>query len=124
MAHVNHWLHRGFHCEFHGQIDLPELHAGIHDFYSDPRSESCRYMIVDFSDSTLPEIPDLENAKFAALDKGGSSYIETFRQVFVAPSPQVRAFAQDHIDRLQKLGVPWEFEIFDTLEEARSWVES
>jgi hypothetical protein len=122
MAHENHWPNRGFHCVFCGPLDVPELHRGIDEFYSDPRSERCRYMIVDFAAATLPEIPKLENAKFAALDKGGSAYITEFKQAFVATSPQVRGFAEEHIERLEKLGVPWEFAVFDTLEAAQEWV--
>ena len=84
MAFRSEWIPNGVIWKFSGHVTVKDLELAHESFYSDPRSDSIRFRIVDTTKLTRSDVqrPDIE--RLAAYEYGSSLSIKRHRVALVA----------------------------------------
>lgn len=107
-----------------GLVSEAEITKLNEEFASDHRSRTSRYHIFDGTDMEDYTANDIDISNFAANDIGTSTYVKNLKVALVSPKPHIKEGYQQYIADCQQVETGWTFKIFDTLEEARDWVEN
>ncbi len=121
------WEDRGFYSKFWGtildrDIEIKNMYFSGMYFSGDPRSDNCRYQILDASEVEEFVLSDFEINKMASNDIGIGFYVKKFSVVLVSSKPIIRDAFQRYIQTCIRSNVTWKFHICDTLEQAREWL--
>lgn len=116
------WEDRGFVREFYGIVNSGEVMESDRIFYEDPRSDTAKYQITDFSNARPGQVEDEHIAKIAGFDIGASITSPNLKVAFVTSDQYVKDLCQKYIDISLKANTTWEFKIFEDMESARNWV--
>lgn len=122
MAYIAKWEDDGFVREFYGVVSSSEVLRSDREFYEDPRSDTAKYQITDFSNAQPGDVDDTDITKIAALDIGASVAIPNLKVAFVTSDEYVKALCEKYIELSQVANETWEFKIFEDMQSARRWV--
>ncbi len=118
------WNNDGTIINFRGNITINEINEANDILYKDERYETHKYGISNFLNATSDTI-DEESVMFpAAMDRGASQYIKKMKIALVTTDKHVRALCQHYIDISKEIGSTWKFDIFNSVEDALTWVRS
>jgi hypothetical protein len=102
-----------------GQVTGSEIMAAVTTTEGDPRFDSLRYVINDFSDCTELKVSPREIAEIAAIDKAAAHSNPNIRIAFVATLQDVvaaaNAYANDPF-------TTYATRVFSSTDEAKSWL--
>jgi hypothetical protein len=116
------WQDGGVHAEFIGHITDELLWRADDEVHHDPRVVTLRHVIIDMAHVTAVSASDGIALEQAAVDLGTSRYIPPLRVALVGTLPEATELMLAYKQQLERIGVPWESALFDTLPEARAWV--
>lgn len=122
MPYESKWEKNGFYSRFWGLIPESEVNEMNHEFSNDERCDKARYQIFDGTDIEAFTLNEQEITTIASNDIGLSTYIKNIAVALVGSKPEIKEAYQQYIDTCQPYNITWKFRIFDTLDEARSWL--
>ena len=122
MPYDMHWeANEGLHKRFHGTLSAADVIKSSIELHRDPRFDSLRYSINDFTDVTgisggldPSALDDL-----AAASIGASMSNPNLRLLVVTKNATIAELARRYLDAT---GGAWSAEFFPTLEAARAWL--
>jgi hypothetical protein len=114
------WESRGVYWRFFGRATGFEILQANLDAYGDPRFEELKYQIADFLEIESLEMDLREVKKIAYMDKAAARSNPNVRVALVAKPETLEMHAKLHAEYAGYS--PWETEVFESLEEARSWL--
>ena len=122
MPYDRHWeANEGLHKRFHGTLSAADVIKSSIELHRDPRFDSLRYSINDFSDvtGTLGGLDASSLDDLAAASIGASMSKPNLRVLVVTQNATIAELARRYLDAT---GGAWPTEFFPTLEAARVWL--
>ena len=104
--------------ELSGVISAEELHKINLDHQGDPRWDDLRYLIADFKNVISIDLPKEELIVVQAIDKTKAISNSYLKIASIANSNETIKLADFY-----GKDTSWEYEVFETLTEARSWLK-
>ena len=105
--------------ELSENISAEEFHQINSDHQGDSRWDALRYLIADFRDVISIDLPDEELILIQAMDKAAAQSNPYLKIASIANSSETRKLAEFY-----GTDTPWEYGVFETVEEARSWLKN
>lgn len=124
MPYTTDWDPNGIRWTFRGHVSAEEIMAANGEFYSDIRSDTARYQIIDAREVTSVEWNPTEIAKMAGFDKGAESTVKDIRVAYLTRDPEIREKLEKYVEISRRLESSWEFQGFEDLDAAREWASS
>jgi hypothetical protein len=116
------WRPDGVIVRFFGIVTFEENMAANGQLYGDPRFESLRYQIADFSEVTDFLVSEKETSIIAQLDFQSTRWNSHVKAAHVTRNKTIIKLIDLYKEQMQETS--WEIGLFETLEEALDWVES
>jgi len=113
------WKDNGLVWELSGDISTEEFHKINSDQYGDPRWDDLRYLIVDFRNVKSIDLPEEEIVVIQAMDKAAALSNPYLKIASIANTEETRKIAEFY-----GADSPRGCAIFETVEEAHSWVKN
>lgn len=123
MPYESTWSLTGVYWRYYGVVSYQEIQAQNWEFYSNPKSDTTKYVLIDALEVTGLDWPQDEIKKIAAFDVGGSSTIKNLKMAFVSDSEDVINKIAEYVEILIRQNTSWQFKLFETIREARQWCE-
>ncbi len=114
------WEPKGLYREFSGIVTSREILQAVLRVYGDPRFDELKYVINDFSQVEGVELDELNIKKVAYLDKASARSNPKIKIAFVTQNEAFYEYAALYSKFVEDL--PWQTEVFPSLEQAREWV--
>ncbi len=122
MPYVIIWENKGIRWKFHGVVTSAESAESNLAIYSDPRFDTIRYQIADFSGATDVSFLEKDMKKIAYLDQAAGRSNPRIKVALVASDQKIRSLLEAYIKHSQ--GSPWETRLFDAVEFAEQWLSA
>lgn len=123
MPFETHWEEHGVYNRFWGEVTDTEIEAKNREFSADVRCGKSRYRIFDGTDIQSLNLSKHAITDFACIDIGMCFYLKNLSIVLVGTSHEVRKMHREYVSICQRVDVTWKFQICDTLEQGRAWLE-
>lgn len=117
------WEKHGILWEFHGDVTGREVDHVNDRFVKDIRRHDVSYQLIDARGVTSTDWTARDAHLIAAKDFGANLKIKGLKLAFVASDPGFLALVDEYVKQSEDMQSSWEFRLFDTIEEAREWVE-
>jgi hypothetical protein len=117
------WETHGILWEYYGEVTGDEIDTVNSRFFRDERRHDVDYQIIDASGVTGTDWNARDAHLIAAKDFGVQREVQDLKLAFIATEPAFSALVDEYIAISERLETTWEFRRFDTVEEARAWVE-
>ncbi|MDQ8198875.1 hypothetical protein QEH56_11980 [Pelagicoccus enzymogenes] len=117
------WEPNGFYARFWGDVRIDEIAAKNRHFSNSPRSDKAHYQIFDGSEITSIVLPPNGINEIASHDIGMGYYMKNLSVIHIGSNPEVREFYERYISTCLRLNLTWKFQICQTLEQARTWIQ-
>ncbi len=122
MPYKTHWEPTGVRWVYRGTLTEEEVLRSNQDVYEDSRFRSIRYMIVDLRAVERFAASAATVRQVSRTDAAYAPFNPHIRVAMVADTDLTRGMATVYRMACDEEG--WDVEIFDTVEEARSWIQS
>lgn len=120
MPYTNIWEPRGLHRMFSGEVSGDEIFESNLELHTDIRFKGIQYIINDFSGVTDHSIDLGHTEVYASTDKIISKTKHALAIALVVPQAHFFDLAKNYCDLMR--GQTFECNIFQTVEDARSWI--
>lgn len=117
------WTKKGVVMSFLGVVSAEDVDLANHSFYSDSRSDGVSYQVVDFTKAEGVLFTPKDMRKVAAYDVGASRSIINTKVAIAAPDEKIKSVCQHYVDVIKNADTLWDVCMFDSLQEARNWIE-
>jgi hypothetical protein len=117
------WESHGILWEYHGEVTGDEIDTVNSRFFKDERRFDVDYQIIDASRVTGTDWNARDAHLIAAKDFGVQQEVQDLKLAFIATEPAFSALVDEYIAISERLDTTWEFRRFDTVEDARKWVD-
>ena len=124
MTYTITWEDHGVWLQFHTVFTAAINGAATEAIYQQERVTDVQYLLWDLSGVTTVDFSPDDAEMAAGIDAGASTYMRDIKMVLVVSKPELLALAQEYIQLASTMLPHWEFQVFDTLEAARSWLAS
>ena len=114
------WESEGIRWVYTGAMSDDDVLRANLVLYDDPRFESIKYQIADFSGVDALAAHAETIRRLSHMDKDQSSRNPNLRVAVIAATPLTRGIASMY--RLAAGATPWAIEVFETEEDARDWL--
>jgi hypothetical protein len=104
--------------ELSGNISAEEFHQINNDHQGDPRWDELRYLIADFRNVISINLPEEDLTMIQAMDKAAAKSNPYLKIASIANTDETKKIAEFY-----GMDTPWKYEVFETVEEGRSWLE-
>ena len=122
MPYTTTWEEKGIIWKYSGVISKEEVLQSNHEFYSDERSDSCKYQIVDGREIDDLAIEYSTMKHVAAMDHAASRQIHGIKVALVASDSRTASSFTQYSAILKSLDGSWQVRVFDDMETARAWI--
>jgi len=122
MPYTKDWEAEGVVTTFFGNVNIEEVINADKEFYEDPRSDTSKYQITDFTGIIPESANDTDIQIIAAFDAGSSVSIPLLKVALVTDDQHVKSLCEKYIYYSQRLNSTWKFKICDNIQNAREWV--
>jgi len=122
MPHSTSWEKHGIYWQFSGTVSVKEYFATDAELYNDSRSDQIKYWIWDGTNIEELAISDIHAELAAAADWAATQYNHSVKAALIASDKHIKELMEGYIELSKEFESPWEFKIFETIEEARQWV--
>jgi len=124
MSHETVWEEKGVFWKLQGELTSSELFEFNQEVLKGSAIDRIKYFLVDCLDvveySDDSDDIDLTTTQSSALTR----YNKRLVGAFVYETPLMDLLVKGYIASMGELGVLWQLETFDNLEDARNWIES
>lgn len=120
MPHETKWSARGVEWRYYGVVTADETRKTDNAFYSDPRSDTARYQLIDLRDVEELLFTLHEQEVSAGYDAAQSRSTPNVRVAFVVPDDRFDETLAVYMQILNNS--TWRAKTFTSMEDARAWV--
>jgi hypothetical protein len=125
MPYTTLWNPDNFFVEFSDEVTSAEIDAVNALFCGDERFDTVRYALWDMSHIAKLVMSESEIEYAAATDKGASVVKPRLRgAIVVPPAGPVREAVEKYLAIANELDTGWDTRLFDTVKDARQWLEN
>ena len=124
MPYRTTWEKHGIMWEFYGDVTAQEIEDANDAFYSDERSDTAKYQIVDATKVSSVEWSERDIKVIAAYDIGAARVIKNLKVAYVAVDEEITGKLEKYIDISRKLNSSWQLKGFQNFSSAKAWVVS
>lgn len=124
MPYETVWEKHGTVWTFFGEISFEEIDKANKEFYSDKRSDNCKYQIFNGIQVTNITMDKKDTLVTACSDSGASMSITNVKVALVGGPDELIKLYEEYINISKKINRSWQFKIFESLEMAKQWVSS
>ena len=124
MAYHIIWKKEGAILTFSGGLSIEEINKANGILHGDPRIESHKYTIWDFSGASLSSITEDEIDQPAATDSAAASYVNKMKVMLVVQEAHATKVCNRYIETAKQFISNWEFAIFNSMVGATMWIDS
>jgi hypothetical protein len=121
MPYQSNWEQAGVHVRLTGQVTGLDIKQVDREIYGHETFDGMRYTIYDFTQAEDFSVSLDEMREVAAMDLAASTTNPNLRIALVAATETVRIANSVYETAAPEL--PWDAREFDTLNEARRWLE-
>ena len=111
-------------CRFFGQVDFGDVNNATNDFYNDFCSDQVIKALWDFTEMAGITVSERQASEIAATDSAASSYMKSMKAAFITGDPALAILIRQYIDEMERYGSPWSNRLFETIDEARDWIDN
>mgnify|MGYP006921616735 CR=1 FL=1 len=122
MPYKTTWEARGILWEFYDDVSAQEIEDANNEFYVDERSDGAKYQIIDARNVKSVEWEERDIKVMAAYDIGASNVIRRLKVAYITSDEEITSKIEKYIDLSRQLSSNWEFQGFNDLNSARTWV--
>lgn len=122
MAYTTDWEAHGVHWHYWDVVTGDELIRSNLDIYGDERFDSMKYQLVDLSQVSSFKVTRDEMLKIAAYDRAASLSNPRVKVAVVARINAIKSLTE--LYDAENLRSPWETRVFETLQQARDWIDN
>lgn len=116
------WGNKSVCIDYFGAIDNKDIESAHFALNGDERFYECRSLILDISKCNMDQVVVDDLLRVVGTDLGASATIKTLKVAMIAVHPQNIHKASLYIESCQIS--PWEFRLFNSMNEAREWIDS
>jgi hypothetical protein len=109
--------------EFYGHVTAREIEEANEEFYRDPRSKTAKYQIVNALNTVELEWKPLDIVEMTLNDVAGSRANNHLKLAFLTNKNSIREKVEKYVNISRNLNSHWKFRGFESLDEAREWIE-
>ncbi len=109
---------------FNGTVTFGEANAATNAVYSDPRSDDLQFALWDFAAIDDFAVTEREVEDMAASDYVAGLYMKPMKAAFIIADPRLKELGDQYISHLREFGSRWQNGLFDSLDDARKWIET
>ena len=124
MPFTINWEEQGSVTSYYGTVDISEVFETDREFYNDPRSDSSKYRIIDFSQATPGFVDESLIEDIAAMDYGASRSIPRLNVAFITKDSYIKGLCNQYIKLIIEMNIKWKCMIFEDMDSARKWTSS
>lgn len=124
MNYTVNWEEYGVLVSFAGEVSHEINASANHEVYMNPRSDDIKYMIWDLTRVTKTTYTELETKSSALRDKLTSHRLPKIKMGFVTNDVKIAFICDNYILHSIQVGSQWEFNISDSFETIKRWVEN
>ena len=121
MPYKTEWTENGVWWTYSGIVTSKEALQSNLEIYGDSRFDRLTYQIADFSGAEALELTEGEVKKIAYLDRAAALSNPKIKVAIVAHLDLIKEMAQMYANYSETS--PWQTKIFNTLQEARQWLQ-
>ena len=121
MKYKIQWQPKGTIVTFEGTVDIDDIMDANHVLNADERYYTHLYSIWNFCDCDLSTIQEEDLNRPVAIDYGASHSLGAFKQAIVVNDNFSYSMAQLYVDKCTEIELPWQFKIFNSLDDAIKW---
>jgi hypothetical protein len=115
------WEAHGVHWRYWDSVSGEELIRSNLEIYGDERFDTMKYQLVDLTGVSEFNVTRDEMLKIAAYDRAAALSNPRVRVAVVASNKAIKTLTQ--LYNAENTSSPWETRLFDSLQEARTWVD-
>ncbi len=112
-----------FYCYFEGVINWNEVFAVTRELYGNEKLKSIQEVLLEFSDVSRINHGQNNMKELMYLDIRAQGYNPSIKFAIVAKSPDGTELAKTYIRYARQLKIPWEYRIFDRVDDANTWLK-
>jgi len=121
MPHTYTWEPEGLYRKFTGAISGEEILESNFTLHTDPRFQSIKYIINDFTEVTEYSIETAHTRVYALTDEIISRTKGALKIALVVTHPSLIALANNY--REEMINNKFDCDIFKAIEDARAWIK-
>ena len=118
------FLEQGSVISLWGPISIKDINDLNATLYGSPEFDHHNYQIWDFLNADLSQISVEEVDEPAAMDSASEQSVPKMRVACVVLENHAVNLCLHYKKMIHELGSKWECQLFDSMEDARRWVES
>ena len=122
MPYTTEWEQHGVYWRYWGTVSGKELIDSNLDIYGDERFDAMKYQIVDFLQIDAFQVTRDDMLKIAAYDRAAALSNPRVKVAVVAKITAIKFLTA--LYDAENIKSPWETRMFDSVEQARSWVDT
>lgn len=123
MPYVIQWESEGVYTKYWGDLTVEELNEALRSKRDDPRMPNCRYSISDFLDVTQTSVTKFAVLLLAAKDHDSEAVSRSIKIAHVMDNAGLKDLSLTY-KKSPLIRDSLMVDIFDTLEDARAWVNA
>jgi hypothetical protein len=124
MAYCLIWKESGTILNFSGDLSIKEINEANGFLHGNYRIESHRYTIWDLLGANLSSITEDEIDIPAAIDMPAARYVRKIKVLLVVQEAHATQLCKRYIKTASELISNWEFAIFNSMADAKKWIDS
>ncbi len=101
-------------------FDIKHAHFALN---GDERFYECKSLILDISNCSMEKVSVDDLIEVIGTDLGASKFLNTLKVAMIAVRDENREKASDYISRCIGFGYPWKFNLFESIEDAETWLK-
>lgn len=124
MSYKTLWENNGVCWQLSGIVTAQEILDSNNEFYQDPRSDTCKYQLVDCTRLEKFELDDSTMKELAAMDYAASLSVKKLKIALVGKTSHITDIYQQYINHSDNHETTWTTKMFDNMESARNWLST
>ena len=121
MSYTTEWETHGVYWYYQNLVNGAELIKSNMEIYGDERFDTMKYQIVDTTAVTEFQVTRDDMLKVAAYDKAAALSNPRVKVAIVAKNTSIKTLTE--LYDAANTGSPWETRVFESVAEARAWVD-
>jgi len=122
MGYSMSWGNMTVCIDYTGEIDNEEIISAHFSLNADDRFYACRSLILDISKCNMDKVSVDDLIPIIRTDLGASFTNISLKVAMIATFPENREKAGQYINKCREVEYPWEFELFNSIDDAHQWL--
>jgi hypothetical protein len=118
------WGKKSVRVNYFDDIDNKDIESAHLKLYADERFYDCHHLILDITNCNMDKVSVSELNNVIANDLGASYTNRSLKVAMIANEKNSIKKASDYISQFSVYKSPWDFEIFNSIDDANAWLDA